>query len=37
MENTEALQAIERGEKLDQETLLRLKQARLIDVAGATN
>ena len=37
MENIEALQAIERGEKLDQETLLQLNQAHLIDVAEVDN
>ena len=37
MENIDALQAIERGEKLDQETLLKLNQAHLIDVAQVSN
>ncbi len=37
MENIEALQAIERGEKPDQDTLLGLKEARLVEVADVTN
>jgi hypothetical protein len=37
IENIDALQAIDRGEKLGQDTLLRLKQARLVDVADVTN
>jgi hypothetical protein len=37
MENIDALQAIERGEKQDQETLLRLKGEELIDLADVTN
>lgn len=37
MENIEALQAIERGEKPDQDTLHRLSQAHLIDIADVTN
>src|SRR5258708_25804053 len=37
MENIEALQAIERGEKPDQDTLQRLNQAHLIDIADVTN
>src|SRR5258708_23508822 len=37
MENIEALQAIERGEKPDQDTLLRLNQAHLIDITDVTD
>src|SRR5258708_7232667 len=37
MENIDALQAIERGERVDQDTLLRLKEAGLIDIADITH
>jgi hypothetical protein len=37
MENIDALQAIERGEKQDQETLLRLKGEGLVDLADVTH
>src|SRR5713226_6129690 len=37
MENIDALQAIERGEKPDQDTLVRLNQARLIDIVDVTH
>jgi hypothetical protein len=37
MEKIEALQAIERGEKPDQETLVRLKDEGLVDLADATH
>jgi hypothetical protein len=37
MENMDALQAIERGEKPDQDTLVRLNQAGLIDVVEVTH
>lgn len=37
MENIEALQAIERGEKPDQDTLHRLNQAHLIDITDVTD
>ena len=37
MENIDALQAIERGEKQDQETLLRLKDEELVDLRDVPN
>src|SRR5882724_7192045 len=37
MENIEALQAIERGEKTAQETLRRLKDEGLVDLADVTH
>ncbi len=37
MENIDALQAIERGEKPDQATLVRLKYEGLVDLADVTN
>lgn len=37
MENLDALQAIERGEKQDQETLLRLKNEGLVDLANVSH
>ncbi len=37
MENTNALQAIERGEKPDQDILLQLHQAHLIDIVDVPN
>jgi hypothetical protein len=37
MENIAALQAIDRGEKPDQDTLLALNEARLVEVADVTN
>ncbi len=37
MENIDALQAIERGEKQDQETLLRLKDEALVDLTDVTH
>jgi len=37
MENLDALQAIERGEKPDQETLLKLKDEGLVDIANVTH
>src|SRR5438445_120868 len=37
MENLDALQAIERGEKQDQETLLRLKDEGLVDLVDVTH
>jgi predicted nucleotide-binding protein len=37
MEDINALQELERGEKPDQDTLLRLKQAGLIDIADASH
>src|SRR6266478_1521703 len=37
MENIDALQAIERGEKADQDTLVRLNQARLIDIVDVSH
>ncbi len=37
MENIDALQAIARGEKPDQETLLKLKDERLVDIANVTH
>jgi predicted nucleotide-binding protein len=37
MENIDALQAIERGEKPDQDVLLRLHQAHLIDITEVTH
>jgi hypothetical protein len=37
MEYIDALQAIERGERADQDTLLRLKEAGLIDIADVTH
>src|SRR5437016_1179253 len=37
MENVNALQAIERGEKQDQETLLRLKDEGLLDLASVSH
>jgi hypothetical protein len=37
LENLDALQAIERGEKADQDTLLRLREAQLIDITSVKN
>jgi hypothetical protein len=37
IENIDALHAIDRGENPDQDTLLRLNRAGLVDIADVTN